>query len=85
MAIGHYSEACKRLLSDPQAHLENLNRALDEISTQAQRAGETIGGLRRLVASRAHEAAASDLNEAVEEALEMLRVDARARKVRKIS
>ncbi len=81
-AIGHYAQACKRLLSGPQGEVESLIGALDEINAQAQRAAETIGGLRRLAATGAPEALESNLNEAVEEVLELLRVNAQARNVR---
>jgi len=81
MAIGNYAQACKRLLSRPQSELETLFAAVEEIDTQAHRAAEAIFGLRRLAAAPAADAPESDLNKAVEEALEVLLADARMRQV----
>lgn len=81
-AIEHYAQACGRRLRREHGELASLSAAMEEISAQAQRASETIEGLRRLVAARPIEASECDLNETVEETLEMIRVDARTRAVR---
>ena len=81
-AIHNYAQACRRLLDRPQADLDSLNAALEDISAQSRRAMETITGLRRLAAPRASEAQESDLNQAVQEVMEMVCVDARKREVR---
>ncbi|HET9108657.1 MAG TPA: ATP-binding protein [Steroidobacteraceae bacterium] len=80
-AIGNYAQACRRLVSRLPADPERLGEALEEIAGQSQRAAETIEGLRRLVAAAGPERPESSLNDAVEEVLEVLRADARSRRV----
>lgn len=80
-AIGNYAQACKRLVSRLPTDPEGLGPALEEIAGQSRRAAETIEGLRRLVEAAGPERPESSLNDAVEEVLEVLRADARARRV----
>jgi two-component system CheB/CheR fusion protein len=81
-AIAGYSDACLNKLSAGDIVSENLTRNLEQISTQAQRAGKFIHELRSFLAKGELRKEPTDANALARQAFDLLSVDARARNVR---
>lgn len=81
-AIATYAQACRRLLSGPAPEPGDVDEALQEIASQALRAGEIIRRLRGLVRNQAGKRESCDLNEIVTELLPLAQADVRVSEVR---
>ncbi|HLK70768.1 MAG TPA: PAS domain S-box protein, partial [Steroidobacteraceae bacterium] len=76
-AIATFAQAGARLLAAPQPDIAEVREALEQIATQALRAGEIIRRLRNLVRNRTTPRDLSDLNEVIQEIEPLTRADAR--------
>jgi two-component system sensor kinase FixL len=76
-AIANYAQACARLLRSPHADLPEISGALDQISTQALRAGEIIRRIRSLVRNEDVRRESQDINDLIREVHTLLASDAR--------
>jgi two-component system, LuxR family, sensor kinase FixL len=76
-AIANYSQACTRLLRMPAPDLPEISGALEQISTQALRAGEIIRRIRSLVRNEDVRREVQDINELIREVHALLASDAR--------
>ena len=76
-AIATYAQASGRMIRAGMADSEELLAALDKISRQAQRAGDVIRHLRKLVRERPSAEEAVDLNALIAEVVPLAEVDAR--------
>src|SRR5437870_5129177 len=72
----NYAQACDRLLSRGTADPAELRAALQEIATQAVRAGDIIRRLRTLVRFDNSQRASTDVNSLVSEVVGLLQSDA---------
>lgn len=81
-AIAGYSDACLNKLRAGDASSDVLARNLEQISTQAQRAGKVIRELRSFLAKAELQKAPTDANALARQAFGLLAADARARNVR---
>jgi two-component system CheB/CheR fusion protein len=81
-AIAGYSDASLNKLHAGDVSSENLVRNLEQISTQAQRAGTFIRELRSFLAKGELSKAPTDVNALARRAFGLLSADARARNVR---
>jgi len=64
-AIATYAQACTRMLANPQADLQQVRLALNEVTTQALRAGELIRALRQRLGHYRAQLGPVSLNEMV--------------------
>ncbi len=76
-AIANYSQACARLLRLPAPDLPEISGALEQISTQALRAGEIIRRIRSLVRNEDVRRELQDINDLIREVHALLASDAR--------
>ena len=76
-AIANYSQACFRLLRLPAPDMPEIAGALEQISTQALRAGEIIRRIRSLVRNEDVRRELQDINELIREVHTLLASDAR--------
>lgn len=76
-AIANYAQACDRLLSRPNANLEDIRTAMREIAGQAVRAGDILRRLRSLAQSQPTRRERADLNAAVEVIRDLILADVR--------
>ncbi len=76
-AIANYAQASDRLLARPDPDVTEVRSALQEISSQALRAGEIIRKLRHLVGRQESLRAVTEVNEVVEELGVLTQADAR--------
>jgi PAS domain S-box-containing protein len=76
-AIANYSQACVRLLRLPAPDMPEISGALDQISTQALRAGEIIRRIRSLVRNEDVRRELQDINDLIREVHALLASDAR--------
>jgi two-component system sensor kinase FixL len=76
-AIANFAQAGSRLLAAPNADLEDVRNALDQITAQALRAGKIIHHLRKLVGTRESQRELTDINELIEETQTLTLADAR--------
>jgi two-component system sensor kinase FixL len=81
-AITTYAQACTRLLDRMEPNLGDVRDALQQIASQAVRAGAIIRRLRSLVRHTDSERRPTDINELVEELRELMESDARVHGVR---
>lgn len=81
-AITTYAQAGRRLLDGDPAHLDAVREALEQIASQALRAGEIIRRLRSLVRSRESQREPVRINALIEELGTLTRADARLNDVR---
>ncbi len=81
-AITTFAQAAARMLDHDGADLQDLREALDQIASQALRAGEIIRRLRSLVRNRESECESADLNKLIGELQSLIQVDARMHDVR---
>jgi PAS domain S-box-containing protein len=70
-AITTYAEACQGLIADGRAESAEVSQALQEITTQALRAGEVLRRVRRFVGKHDLERTPVDLNGVVREAAQL--------------
>ena len=68
-AISNFARAAKRALANPEADPEKLRGYLDHVAEQAQRAGQIIRRMRRLVERGKPDLQQDDVNEIVHEAI----------------
>jgi two-component system sensor kinase FixL len=76
-AITTYAQACTRLIDRGEPSLGDMRDALQQIASQAIRAGGVIGRLRSLVRSGETERRPNDINALVGELRELMETDAR--------
>jgi two-component system sensor kinase FixL len=76
-AIANYAQACARLLRLPAPVLPEITGALEQISTQALRAGEIIRRIRSLVRNEDVRREPQDINGLIREVHALLATDAR--------
>ncbi len=76
-AIANYAQACVRLLRLPAPDLPEISGALEQISSQALRAGEIIRRVRSLVRNEDVRREAHDINTLIREVHALLASDAR--------
>jgi two-component system, LuxR family, sensor kinase FixL len=81
-AIANYAQACERLVTRPDADLNDLQEALRQITVQSTRAAEIIRRLRGLARSYEGEHTHASINELVKELQELVQADARVHGVR---
>ncbi len=81
-AIAGYSDACLDKLRAGDVSSDNLARNLEQISTQAQRAGKVIRELRSFLTKGELQKEPMDANALARQAFGLLAADARARNVR---
>ena len=74
MAITSYSDACLRLLDQPDHPRDELATALRKSRDQAVRAGRIIARIRSFIRSRRPEPSRFDMNELLLESIELLEV-----------
>jgi two-component system, LuxR family, sensor kinase FixL len=75
-AITNYAWACQRLLGASDPDIAEVRAALEEIGTQAVRAGDTIRRLRRLARTPEMQSESTSLNALIREVAELARSDA---------
>jgi len=75
-AITNYAWACQRLLGTSDADIAEIRTALQEIGTQAVRAGDAIRRLRRLARAPEMRRESTSLNALIREVTELARTDA---------
>jgi two-component system, LuxR family, sensor kinase FixL len=80
-AITTYAQACYRMVDSGMDEPEELKRALKKIDEQVGRAAQVIRRLRTLVNKRESVREAVRLNDLIEETVEIVRIDGRAREV----
>ena len=80
-AMANYAQACDRLLSQPDADLEEVRAALREIAGQSVRAGDIIRRLRGLVRPHPGQRQPADLNALITELADLVKPDAEAHQV----
>jgi two-component system sensor kinase FixL len=76
-AIANYAQACARLLRVPAPDMPEISGALEQISTQALRAGEIIRRIRSLMRNEDVRRETQDINELIREVHTLLASDAR--------
>jgi two-component system sensor kinase FixL len=81
-AITTYAQACTRLLDRMEPNLGDVRDALQQIASQAARAGAIIRRLRSLVRHTDSQRQPGDINVLVEELRELMESDARVHGVR---
>jgi C4-dicarboxylate-specific signal transduction histidine kinase len=81
-AVANYSQACHRLLSQPEPDIDEVRDTLLEITSQALRAAEVVRRLRSL--ARPHEAHCdpTDVNRLLYELTDLIESDAKHHQVR---
>lgn len=80
-AITTYAQACYRMVNSGMDEPEELKRALKKIDEQVGRAAQVIRRLRALVNKRESVREIVRLNDLIEETVEIVRIDGRAREV----
>jgi two-component system sensor kinase FixL len=81
-AIATYAQACQRLIGANDFTQEDIETALEHISTQALRAGEVIRRLRTFVKNREVRRELVEANKVLEDVLTLAQTDARHNGVR---
>jgi two-component system sensor kinase FixL len=76
-AIANYAQACVRFLRMPAPDLPEISGALEQIASQALRAGEIIRRIRSLVRNEDVRRESQDINELIREVHGLLASDAR--------
>src|SRR6185437_750513 len=77
-AVANYAQACDRLLALPDADIEEIRGALQQITAQAVRAGDIIRRLRALARCDAMRREPTDINSLLGELNELIQLDATA-------
>jgi len=81
-AIVNYTNGCLRLLRSGKVNPNRLIKAMEEVTSQALRAGEIIHHLRRLVRKEEPERAAIDINKLVQEVTRLAAPEAQQHNIR---
>jgi two-component system sensor kinase FixL len=81
-AVTNYARACERFLAAAEPDLVEARAALQEIGSEALRAGDIIRGLRRMVRDQDTQRIAASLNEIVQELWLLTQADARVHNIR---
>jgi C4-dicarboxylate-specific signal transduction histidine kinase len=81
-AIATYAQACQRLIASGNVELEEINAALEQIGTQALRAGEVIRRLRSFVKNREVRREPIEPNRLLDDVQTLAQTDARHHGVR---
>ena len=81
-AIATYAQACQRFLKQPEPDLEEVVSALEQINTQALRAGEVIRRLRNFVKNREVKREAVDCSRLLDDLRTLAETDARLHNIR---
>lgn len=76
-AITIYSDAVRRMLGKDTADIPEMQKALNEIRLQAERAGDVINRLREFVSKRELQAETIQINDLVKEVMNLIAVEAR--------
>lgn len=76
-AIANYAQACVRFLRMPAPDLQEISGAMEQIASQALRAGEIIRRIRSLVRNEDVRRESQDINELIREVHGLLASDAR--------
>ena len=80
-AVANYAQACNRLLDLPNPDMEEIRDSLNEIASQALRAGDVIQRLRSLTRPREAQQEVLDVNTLLAELTDLVRSDARQHRV----
>jgi len=80
-AISIYTDACRRMIESNKAEPEAIIQTLKDISDQTVRAGEVIRHIRAFVSKKELQLVNASLNELVNEALQLLKVELRSHEV----
>ncbi|MBN2138062.1 MAG: PAS domain S-box protein [Sedimentisphaerales bacterium] len=75
-AISNYANACIRMMKAGSGKSEKIVEAVEQIASQAGRAGEIIRRIRSLVAKRKLHTSMMDINEVINEVVEMEKAEA---------
>ena len=81
-AISIYSDACKRIIQSNQLDQELIINTLDDISEQAERAGQIIRHIRSLVSKKELMLTHTNVSELIKSAMELLKVELRSHNVK---
>jgi two-component system, LuxR family, sensor kinase FixL len=81
-AMANYAQACVRLLRMPDVDMDEIYGSLQEITTQALRAGEVIQKLRSLARPRQACRELTDINSLIVELSDLIQSDAKYHQVR---
>jgi two-component system sensor kinase FixL len=77
-AIANYAQASVRVLNHPEPDMADIREALQEIASQAVRAGDIIRRMRNLVRQDPAERVPTDASSLVEEMIDLLQADTKA-------
>lgn len=80
-AISIYSDACRRIIQSGKADNDQIIQSLNDISTQAERASDVIRRIRDFASKKEIQKDKININFLVEEALQLLEVEIRARNI----
>ena len=80
-AVANYAQACHRLLELPNPDMEEIRDSLNEIATQAMRAGDVIQRLRSLTRPRDAQQEVLDINALLAELTDLIHSDTRQHRV----
>jgi two-component system sensor kinase FixL len=81
-AVANYAQACNRLLGMPEPDIEAVRASLQEITSQALRAGEIIRRLRSLARPQAPRHVLTDINTLLTQLADLVQSDAKHHRVR---
>lgn len=80
-AVANYAQACHRMLELPNPDMGEIRDSLNEIASQALRAGDVIQRLRSLTRPREAQQEALEINALLAELTDLIRSDARQHRV----
>ncbi|MEM9556686.1 MAG: ATP-binding protein [Acidobacteriota bacterium] len=80
-AIANYAHGCSKRIQNETADLDMVREVFDKIALQAERAGQIIHRLRRLVSRRQPDLAPADLNRLIEEVVGLQAGEAAQRQI----
>jgi two-component system sensor kinase FixL len=81
-AMANYAQACERLLALPDPDITEIRESLQEITSQALRAGEVIRRLRSLARPQQARPDLTDINPVLAELTDLIQSDAKVHHVR---
>jgi len=80
-AISIYSDACKRIISSQQSDGDLIINTLNDISEQAERAGQIIQHIRSLVSKKELILMYTNVNDLIKSAMDLLEVELRSHSI----